>query len=98
MDVGRNVLFIRSHSSESKESDGESTLLVDRQLTRNWSAFGEDVGDFPERGGSRQLLHFGTALKVTNNQQLDFHVGVGLTTSAAVRLIGFGYSFRFCAK
>ena len=59
---------------------------------------GEYVGDFPERGGSLQLLHFGTALKVTNNQQLDFHVGVGLTPAAADRIIGFGYSFRFFAK
>jgi hypothetical protein len=45
-----------------------------------------------------KLLHFGTALKVTNNQQLDFHVGVGLTPAAADCIIGFGYSFRFFAK
>ena len=82
----------------SRNLTGQSTLLVDRQLTRNWSAFGEYVGDFPERGGSRQLLHFGTALRVTNNQQLDFHIGVGLTTAAADHFIGFGYSFRFFAK
>jgi|SRR5271169_2785472 len=41
---------------------GESTLLVDRQLRRPWDAFVEYAGDFPERGGSSQLLHFGTAI------------------------------------
>ena len=63
---------------------------------------GEYVRDFPERGGSRQLLHFGTALKGTNNRQLDFHVDVdvdvGLTPAAADRIIGFGYSSWFFAK
>ena len=74
---------------------GESTVLLDRLLSRNWSGFVEYVGDFPERGGPRQLMHFGTALKLTPNQQLDFHVGVGLTPAAADHVLGFGYSFRF---
>lgn len=90
--------FFAPTQANQRNLTGQSTLLVDRQLTRNWSAFGEYAGDFPERGGSRQLLHFGTALKLTSNQQLDFHVGVGLTTTAADQIIGFGYSFRFLTK
>ena len=73
---------------------GEATFLLDRQLKRNWGAFAEYVGDFPEHGGTRQLMHFGTSLRVTNNQQIDFHVGVGLTATAADHFVGFGYSFR----
>jgi len=73
---------------------GESTFLFDRQLTKPWDAFIEYAGDFPENGGPRHLLHFGTALKITKQQQLDFHVGVGLSSAAVDHLIGIGYSFR----
>src|SRR5271165_6517864 len=78
---------------------GESTILLDRQMTRPWDVFVEYVGDFPERGGSRQLLHFGTARKLgkRQQQQLDFHLGVGLTSAAVNHFIGAGYSFRFQA-
>jgi hypothetical protein len=76
---------------------GESTILFDRQLTGPWDAFVEYVGDFPERGGSRQLLHFGTALKIAKRQQLDFHFGMGLSPAAVDHFIGVGYSFRFQA-
>jgi hypothetical protein len=63
---------------------------VDRQLTGPWDAFVEYAGDFPELGGPRHLLHFGTALKVTKRQQLDFHVGVGLSPAAVDE--------RYCLK
>jgi hypothetical protein len=63
---------------------GESTLLRDWQLTALRDAFVEYVGDFPERGGTRQFVQSGTALKLgkRQQQQLDFHVGVGLTSAA----------------
>jgi hypothetical protein len=76
---------------------GESTFLLDRQLTKPWDAFVEYAGDFPENGGPRHLLHFGTALKITEQQQVDFHVGVGLSSAAVDHLVGIGYSFRFQA-
>jgi hypothetical protein len=76
---------------------GESTFLLDRQLTKPWDAFVEYAGDFPEVGGPRHLLHFGTALKITEQQQIDFHVGVGLSSAAVDHLIGIGYSFRLQA-
>jgi len=78
---------------------GESTLLFDRQLTKTWDAFAEYAGDFPESGGPRHLLHFGTALRIgqQQQQQIDFHVGFGLSSAAVDHLIGVGYSFRFQA-
>lgn len=76
---------------------GETTILMDRQLTKACDAFVEYVGDFPERGGPRQLLHFGSAFKLTANQQVDVHVGVGLSAAAVDHLVGVGYSFRFAA-
>jgi hypothetical protein len=72
---------------------GESTFLFDRQLTKACDAFVEYVGDFPESGGPRHLIHFGTAYKIGDQQQLDLHVGVGLSSAAVHHYIGIGYSF-----
>ena len=74
---------------------GQSTFLLDRQLTGPWDAFVEYAGTFPERGGPQNLLHFGTAFKIAKQHQLDFHVGVGLSSAAPDHFIGVGYSFKF---
>jgi hypothetical protein len=76
---------------------GETTFLVDRQLAKTWDAFIEYAGDFPERAGPRHLLHFGTAYRLTPRQQVDVHVGVGLSAAAVDHFIGAGYSFRWQA-
>jgi hypothetical protein len=77
----------------SRNPTGQATFLVDRQLTGPWDAYIEYVGNFSERGVSRQLLDCGTSLKVTRTQQLDFHFGESLTGTAN-RFVGVGYSFR----
>jgi hypothetical protein len=82
---------------QTRNVTGEATLLFDRQLTKAWDAFLEYAGDFPEYGGTRHLLHFGTAYKLTPEQQIDFHAGVGLSAAAVDHFIGVGYSFRFQA-
>jgi outer membrane putative beta-barrel porin/alpha-amylase len=76
---------------------GETTFLIDRQLTKTWDAFVEYAGDFPEQRGPRHLVHFGTAYKPTLQQQLDLHVGWGLSSAAVDHFIGVGYSFRWQA-
>jgi len=76
---------------------GETTFLVDRQLTKTWDAFVEYAGDFPEQGGPRHLVHFGAAYKPTPHQQLDLHAGLGLSSAAVDHFIGVGYSFRLQA-
>jgi hypothetical protein len=73
---------------------GETTFLIDRQLTKTWDAFIEYAGDFVEEGGPRHLVHIGTAYKPTPRQQLDVHVGVGLSSAAVDHFVGVGYSFR----
>jgi len=40
-------------------------------------------------------VHFGTAYKPTPHQQLDLHVGLGLSSAAVDHFIGVGYSFRW---
>ncbi|HME08660.1 MAG TPA: transporter [Bryobacteraceae bacterium] len=74
---------------------GESTFLLDRQLTKPMDAFIEYAGDFPQRGGPRHLLHFGAAYKIAPQQQMDIQVGVGLSAAAVDHFVGLGYSFRF---
>ncbi len=76
---------------------GETTFLLDRQLTKRWDAFVEYAGDFPEQGGPRHLLHIGTAYKPAPQHQLDLHVGAGLSQAAVDHFIGAGYSFRWQA-
>jgi Putative MetA-pathway of phenol degradation len=75
--------------------DGQATFLIDRSLTGNWDAFIDYAGDFPSRGGPSHLFHVGSAYRPTPHQQLDFHVGVGLSSAAVDHFIGVGYSFRF---
>ena len=84
----------RPTEDRTRNVTGESTFLLDRQLTKPWDAFVEYAGDFPEFGGPRHLLHIGTALKIAK-QQIDFHVGVGLSSAAVDYFSGIGYSFRF---
>ncbi|HXZ40826.1 MAG TPA: transporter [Terriglobales bacterium] len=76
---------------------GQPSFLLDRQITSRWDAFIEYSGDFPQRGSPQHLLHVGTALKITQNQQIDFHCGFGLSSAAVDHFIGFGYSFQLPA-
>jgi hypothetical protein len=92
--AGMLSLYFPTQGS-TRNITGESTFLVDRQLTKAWDAFLEYAGDFPEFGGTRHLLHFGTAYKIATQQQVDFHFGVGLSPAAVDHIIGVGYSFRF---
>jgi hypothetical protein len=74
---------------------GQVTFLLDRQLTKRWDAFTEYAGTFAQGSGPQQILHSGTAYKLTPDQQIDFHAGVGLSAAAVDHLVGFGYSIRF---
>ena len=77
----------------TRNSTGEATFLLDRQLTAPCDAFIEYAADFHQHGGSSQLLHVGTAYKLTAHQQVDFHAAVGLTQAAPRSFVGIGYSF-----
>ena len=72
----------------------EPTLYLERQLTKPWDVFVESAGDYAQRGSSAQVIHFGTAYKVTLKHQLDFHFGFGLNHSTPNHFFAVGYSFR----
>src|SRR5262249_55751618 len=78
-----------------RNTTGQPALLIDRLLTKHWGAFAEYAGDFSERGGPRHVAHFGTAFKPTSRQQLDLHVGVGLSSISVDHFVGVGYSYRW---
>jgi hypothetical protein len=92
--AGQFALYWPTTQVDTRDLTGESTFLLDRQLTKPMDAFIEYAGDFPQRGGPRHLLHFGAAYKITANQQLDIHYGIGLSSAAIDHFIGIGYSFR----
>ncbi|HYA63153.1 MAG TPA: transporter [Candidatus Sulfotelmatobacter sp.] len=96
--VAGQVAFYWPTLAGTHNFTGETTFFFDRQLTKPWDAFVEYAGDFPERGGSRQFLHFGTAYKLAPHHQIDFHVAVGLSNAAPHAYVGFGYSFLFLSK
>jgi hypothetical protein len=82
---------------DKRSLTGESTFLLDRQLTKPLDAFIEYAGDFPQRGGPRHLLHLGAAYRIASRHQFDIHLGIGLSSAAIDHFIGIGYSFRFQA-
>jgi hypothetical protein len=96
--LGGQVAFYWPTFGPQRNFTSQTSFYLDRQLTKPWDAFVEYAGDFPERGGSQQILHFGTAYKVTPHQQIDFHVAVGLTNAAPRAYVGFGYSFLILPK
>ncbi len=95
--AGQIAVYWASQENATRNLTGESTFLLDRQLTKPMDAFIEYAGDFPQRGGPRHLLHFGAAYKIAPRQQLDLHFGIGLSSAAIDHFIGVGYSFRFQA-
>ena len=46
-------------------------------------------------GGPSYLINSGGGYRITNTQQIDFHVGIGLNDNAPSYVFGIGYSFRF---
>jgi hypothetical protein len=78
-----------AHSISSHGYD-PGVQLLDRQLTTPCDAFIEYAADFPQRGGSSQLLHVGTAYKLAPRQQIDLHAAFGLSAAAPRSFIGVG--------
>jgi len=95
--AGQIALYWPTTQVDRRALTGESTFLLDRQLTKPMDAFIEYAGDFAQRGGPRHLLHLGAAFKITPRQQIDIHYGIGLSSAAINHFIGLGYSFRFQA-
>jgi Putative MetA-pathway of phenol degradation len=73
----------------------ETTLSIEKEIGKNADLFVEYVGDYPERGNSQLLLNSGGPYRITQTQQIDFHVAFGLNDNSADYIFGLGHSFRF---
>ena len=73
----------------------EATFYLEKQITQRLDAFTEYAGDYAQRGGPKQLLHFGGAYKLNALNQVDFHFGFGLSHATPNHFFAAGYSVRF---
>jgi hypothetical protein len=73
----------------------EATFVIEKRMTKIVSLFVEYVGDYPQNGSSAQSLNWGGLYRLTPNQQVDFHVALGLNHNAPSYIVGVGYSIRF---
>jgi hypothetical protein len=86
--------FIRPSDPASKLIT-ETTFVIEKKVTERTSLFVEYVGDYPDNGGPSQLLNSGGLYRLSPNQQVDFHVALGLNHNAPSYIVGVGYSIRF---
>jgi len=73
----------------------ETTFVIDREIGKRAFLFVEYVGDYHTHGGPSHLINSGGGYRITDTQQIDFHVTVGLNDNAPSYIFGLGYSFRF---
>src|ERR1700681_190332 len=86
--------FIRPSDPTSKLIT-ETTFVIERKMTERASLFVEYVGDYPQNGSPAQLLNSGGLYRLSPNQQVDFHIALGLNHNAPRYIVGIGYSVRF---
>lgn len=72
----------------------ESTFVIEKEFGERAFLFAEYIGEFPLTGGIGHLLNSGGGYRITDTQQVDFHVGFGLNRNAPAYVFGVGYSFR----
>jgi hypothetical protein len=72
----------------------QTTFVIEREFGERSFLFAEYVGDFPLSGGPAHLFNSGGGYRITDTQQIDFHVGIGLNRNAPDYVFGIGYSFR----
>jgi hypothetical protein len=73
----------------------ETTFVIEREIGKQAFLFVEYVGDYQPHGGPSYLFNSGGGYRITNTQQIDFHIAIGLNDNAPAYIFGVGYSFRF---
>ena len=71
-------------SSSDRKFIYQSTLVIEKDITKRLFAFVEYVGNFPSDGGNNQFINSGAGYLIDDRQQIDFHVGFGLDRNAPV--------------
>jgi hypothetical protein len=78
-------------SSEVAKYSNQSTFVIEREITERSFLFVEYVGDYPVHGGNSHMLNSGGGYRITDNQQIDFHIAFGLNRNAPTYIFGIGY-------
>jgi hypothetical protein len=81
-------------SDPSSRTSNQSTATIEKDTTKKSFLFVEYVGNFPDHSANNQLFNFGGGYRITDRQQIDFHLGWGLDRDAPDYVFGVGYSFR----
>jgi hypothetical protein len=92
--IGGMLSFFWLTEAGRRNSTGQPTFYIERQLTKAWDVFIEYAADYPVHGGPRPILHTGTAYRITPRNQVDLHIGVGVSRAAPDFFVGIGYSFQ----
>jgi hypothetical protein len=77
-----------------KKYSNETTFVMERSFGERAFVFVEYVGEFPLNCGPGHLINFGGGYRINDNQQIDFHVAIGLNRNSPNYIFGVGYSFR----
>ncbi len=91
--TGMVTNFLTPENPANKYSN-ESTFVIEKSFLERSFVFVEYVGEFPLSGGTSQLINCGGGYRITDTQQIDFHVAVGLNRNSPDYIFGIGYSFR----
>ena len=91
--AGMETNFFTPENPVGKYSN-QSNFVIEKEFGERGFLFVEYVGDFPARGGAAHLLNSGGGYRLTDTQQIDFHVGFGLNRNAPDYIVGIGYSWR----
>jgi len=91
--TGMVTNFFTPTDAANKYSN-QSTLVIEKEFGERSFLFVEYVGDFPANGGAGHLLNSGGGYRITDTQQIDFHIGFGLNRNSPAYIFGVGYSFR----
>jgi Putative MetA-pathway of phenol degradation len=78
----------------NKQFFTETTFVLEREFGERAFVFVEFVGDYRLDGGPSYLINSGAGFRITPQQQIDFHVAVGLNENAPAYIVGIGYSYR----
>jgi hypothetical protein len=73
----------------------EATFSVEKRVTSRADVFVEYVGDYRAVGANSQSINVGGGYLLTDTQQIDAHLAVGLNRNSPNYTVGIGYSVRF---
>src|SRR5579859_4799874 len=72
----------------------QSTFVIEREFGERSFLFVEYVGEFAANAATSHLINSGGGYRITDTQQIDFHIAFGLNRVAPNYIFGIGYSFR----